>query len=153
MYVFLCASVWLYEYTYLCVCLWVSVLIVSVYLPVGESVNVYVSILGPGLYTAQWNHKLIPSSESQACPQLRECVHACVHMCCWLHLAMALRDRRHQACFCKQTCQPRDFLISPVCTGSAFSTSTKKLRSCWARFLVEIDRNFACAFKIGTYTP
>lgn len=105
------------------------------YLPVGESVNVYVSILGTGLQTAQWNHKLIPSSVSQACPQLRECVRA--HM---LHPSVALRDRLLQACFVNKPVSPGIF--SPVCTGSAFPASTEKPRSCEARFLLEIDRKF-----------
>ena len=113
---------------------------VSVYLPVDESVNVYVSILGPGLHTAQWNHKLIPSSESQACPQLRAYVRACmrVYTCYWQHAAVALRDRLHQACFVNRPVSAGIF--SHVCTGSAFPTSTEKPRSCEARFLLEIDR-------------
>lgn len=104
-----------------CACGWVSNS-VSVYLPVGESVNVFQFwaqdyILPNGITS------LIPSSKSHACPQLHASVCVRVYTCCWLHLAVALRNRLHQACFVNHPVSPGVF--SPVCTGSAFPTNTE----------------------------
>lgn len=73
-------------------------------------------------------------------PALCECACMRVYTCYWLHAAVALRDRLHQACFVNKPVSAGIF--SPVCTGSAFPTSTEKPRSCEARFLLEIDRKF-----------
>lgn len=75
--------------------------------------------------------KLVPSF-------VRVCMR--VYTCYWLHAAVALRDRLHQDCFVNKPVSAGIF--SPVCTGSAFPTSTEKPRSYKARFLLEIDRKF-----------